>query len=114
MRLTVILTLKIADLNAEATPRLDAGTDPIIELMFGEPKMLPLTPKIMKTITIVEYGVVILNVERRYKETQVITNPIVVKGMVPYLSESFPLSSHGQVRQVKGYQSYARVKWAEA
>src|SRR5207247_2104188 len=77
--------------NPDAIPRGSAGTEPIIELMFGDAKNPSPAPNRTMYTARCEYGVEASVVERRYRERLMTANPVVVKGTWPYLSESRPL-----------------------
>src|SRR6267143_2215844 len=56
-RLIVYPTLKNVARNPEAIPRRSGGTEPMIELMFGDAKNPSPAPKSIMYVTRCEYGV---------------------------------------------------------
>src|SRR5712691_1939840 len=90
-KLTVYPMLKNVARKPEAIPRRSGGTDPMIELMFGEAKKPRPAPKSIMYTTRYEYGVEASAVENSRRERLMIANPEVVKGRWPYLSERRPL-----------------------
>src|SRR5438876_1206845 len=90
-KLIVYPTLKNVARNPDAIPRRSAGTDPIIELMFGDAKNPRPAPKSIMNATREAYGVVASVVEKRKRERLITARPVVVKGTWPYLSERRPL-----------------------
>src|SRR5437016_542911 len=90
-RLIVYRTLKNVARKPEAIPRRSGGTDPMIELMFGEAKNPSPAPNSIMNATMDAYGVVASVVENRNRERLITASPVVVKGTCPYLSERRPL-----------------------
>src|SRR2546425_4505186 len=90
-RLIVYPTLKNVARNPEAIPRRSGGTEPMIELMFGDAKNPRPAPNSIMNATRDVYGVVASVVEKRKRERLITASPVVVKGTCPYLSERRPL-----------------------
>src|SRR3989442_3974534 len=90
-RLIVYPTLKNVPRNPEAIPRRSGGTEPMIELMFGDAKNPRPAPNSIMNATRDAYGVVASVVEKSKRDRLVSASPVVVKGACPYLSESRPL-----------------------
>src|SRR5207245_1976266 len=90
-KLTVYPTLKKVARNPDAIPRRSGGTDPMIELMFGEAKNPRPAPKSSMNPTRCEYGVDSSVVENRKRDRLMTARPEVVKGRWPYLSDKRPL-----------------------
>src|SRR5437867_12029944 len=91
-KLIVYPTLKKVARNPDAMPRRSGGTDPMIELMFGDAKNPRPAPKSNMYPTRCEYGVDSSVVEKRNRERLMIAKPEVVNGRWPYLSDRGPLS----------------------
>src|SRR2546422_3484736 len=91
LRLIVYPTLKNVARNPDAIPRRSGGTEPMIELMFGDAKNPRPAPKSIMYATRCEYGVDASVVEKRKSERLMTAKPDVVNGKWPYLSERRPL-----------------------
>ena len=91
-KLIVYPTLKKVARNPDAIPRRSGGTDPMIELMFGEAKNPRPAPKSSMNATRCEYGVDSSVVENRKRDRLMTASPEVVKGRWPYLSDKRPLN----------------------
>src|SRR5207244_13089122 len=94
-KLIVYPTLKKVARNPDAMPRRSGGTDPMIELMFGDAKNPRPAPKSNMYATRCEYGVDSSVVENRKRDRLMTAKPEVVKDRCPYLSERLPLSGAG-------------------
>src|SRR5437899_806506 len=79
-KLTVYPTLKKVARNPDAIPRRSGGTDPMIELMFGEAKNPRPAPKSSMNPTRCEYGVDSSVVENRQRDRLMTARPEAVKG----------------------------------
>ena len=79
-KLTMKPMLKKVALSADATPLLLAGTEPIMELMFGEPNNPVPTPKRPRYATTAKEDVDASTVDRSNRETLVTASPDDVKG----------------------------------
>src|SRR5207249_9201560 len=77
-RLIVYPTLKKVARKPDAIPRRSGGTDPMIELMFGDAKNPRPAPKSNMYPTRCEYGVDSSVVEKRNRERLMIAKPGVV------------------------------------
>src|SRR6266705_1857828 len=91
-KLIVYPTLKKVARNPDAIPRRSGGTDPMIELMFGDAKNPRPAPKSNMYATRCEYGVDSSVVENRKRDRLMTAKPDVVKGRCPYLSDRRPLN----------------------
>src|SRR5207245_8234937 len=91
-KLIVYPTLKKVARNPDAIPRRSGGTEPMIELMFGDAKNPRPAPNSNMYPTRCEYGVDSSVVENRNRERLMTAKPDVVKGRCPYLSERRPLN----------------------
>src|SRR6266704_7088163 len=118
-RLVVYPTLKNVARKPEAIPRRSGGTDPMIELMFGDAKNPRPAPKSIRYTTRRGYGVDASVVENRNRDTLVTASPVVVKGRWPYLSERRPLRgpaasvamSVGMMRSPASSGDLPRTSW---
>src|SRR2546425_9058786 len=90
-RLIVYPTLKNVARNPETIPRRSGGTEPMIELMFGDAKNPRPAPNSIMNATRDVCGVVASVVEKRKRDRLITASPVVVKGTCPYLSERRPL-----------------------
>src|SRR5207244_12292906 len=91
-KLIVYPTLKNVARNPDAIPRRSGGTDPMIELMFGDAKNPRPAPKSNMYATRCEYGVDSSVVENRKRYRLMTAKPDVVKGRCPNLSDRRPLN----------------------
>src|SRR5208283_690264 len=89
-KLAVSPTFDNVILNADATPRLFGGTEPITELTFGETQRPVPTPKTPSATRIVVSPVVEFTNANRKKATLETDRPAIVKILDPYTSESLP------------------------
>src|SRR5215471_17985693 len=81
---------EIVILSPEAIPLRLGGTDPMIELVFGETNMPHPIPKTARAIKTSE-GLEFIPVKVNIKNAQAVTpRPTIVKNLDPYLSESLP------------------------
>src|SRR5438132_751850 len=125
-RLIVYPTLKNVARNPEAIPRRSGGTEPMIELMFGDAKNPRPAPNSIMNATRDVYGVVASVVEKRKRERLITASPVVVKGTWPYaarvnprrrlvmntVNAAKPPQSIGAPRS--SFPTSRRRKWAQA
>src|SRR5438309_8352114 len=82
-KLIVYPTLKNVARNPDAIPRRSGGTDPMIELMFGDAKKPRPAPKSNMYATRCEYGGESSVVENRERDRPMTAQPDGVKGRGP-------------------------------